>query len=72
MGLILQKRRSGEFMTRASPICREPSPEMDDLWVYDNSKFSGPPRLLLESGVGAVRFLVDDPPVWLTAALGLG
>ena len=35
--------------------------EMDDLWVYDN----------LESGKGAMRFLADDPPTWLTAALSL-
>ena len=45
--------------------------EMDDLWVYDNSKFGGPPSLLLESGKGAMRFLADDPPTWLTAALSL-
>lgn len=45
--------------------------EMDDLWVYDNSPVGGPPRLVLESEKGSVRFLVDDPPDWLTSALEL-
>jgi predicted ABC-type ATPase len=45
--------------------------EMDDLWVYDNSQFSGPPRLLLEGGNGELRFLVEHPPLWLTAILPL-
>ena len=43
--------------------------EMDDLWVYDNSPVGGPPRLVLESEKGAVRFLVDHPPDWLVTAL---
>lgn len=43
--------------------------EMDDLWVYDNSPVGGPPRLVLESERGVVRFLVDDPPSWLITAL---
>jgi predicted ABC-type ATPase len=43
--------------------------EMDDLWVYDNSPVGGPPRLVLESERGVVRFLADDPPSWLIAAL---
>ena len=45
--------------------------EMDDLWVYDNSPVGGPPRLVFESEKGAVRFLADDPPGWLTTALDL-
>src|SRR5215831_759849 len=45
--------------------------EMDDLWVYDNSPVGGPPRLILESEKGVVRFLADDPPDWLTTALDL-
>lgn len=43
--------------------------EMDDLWVYDNSPVGGPPRLVLESERGVVRFLADDPPSWLITAL---
>ncbi len=44
--------------------------EMDDLWVYDNSPVGGPPGLILETEKGVIRFLVGDPPIWLTAALG--
>jgi predicted ABC-type ATPase len=43
--------------------------EMDDLWVYDNSEFGGPPMLVLESEKGGVRFLTENPPDWLRAAL---
>lgn len=43
--------------------------EMDDLWVYDNSSVGGPPRLVLESEKGTVRFQADDPPDWLTRAV---
>ncbi len=43
--------------------------EMDDLWVYDNSPVGGPPRLILESEKGGVRFLADNPPDWLMTAL---
>lgn len=45
--------------------------EMDDLWVYDNSPVGGPPRLVMESEKGTVRFLVNDPPDWLVTALNL-
>ncbi len=44
---------------------------MDDLWVYDNSPVGGPPKLVLESEKGVIRFLTDDPPQWLTTALDL-
>jgi predicted ABC-type ATPase len=45
--------------------------EIDELWVYDNSEFAGPPTLLLESVKGEVRFLAADSPTWLTTALSL-
>ena len=45
--------------------------EMDDLWVYDNSPLGGPPRLVLESEKGDIRFLADALPDWLTSALDL-
>ncbi len=45
--------------------------EMDDLWVYDNSPVGGPPKPVLGSEKGVIRFLTDDPPDWLAAALGL-
>jgi predicted ABC-type ATPase len=38
---------------------------MDDLWAYDNSAVGGPPRLVLESEKGIIRFLADDRPGWL-------
>lgn len=43
--------------------------EMDALWTYDNSAPGGPPRLILESEQGAVRFLAEDAPGWLLSAL---
>jgi predicted ABC-type ATPase len=45
--------------------------QMDDLWVYDNSAVGGPPKLVLERENGAIRFLADDPPDWLAAAIDL-
>ena len=45
--------------------------EIDSLWVYDNSPLAGPLRAVLESARGAIRFVADDPPHWLTTALGL-
>jgi predicted ABC-type ATPase len=38
---------------------------MDDLWAYDNSAAGGPPRLVLQSEKGVIRFLADDVPGWL-------
>jgi hypothetical protein len=38
---------------------------MDDLWAYDNTKVGGPPKLLMETEKGVIRFLVEDPPDWL-------
>jgi predicted ABC-type ATPase len=43
--------------------------EMDDLWVCDNSPEGGPPRLVLEAESGEIRFLADDTPDWLRAAV---
>ena len=43
--------------------------EMDDLWIYDNSRVGGPPQLVMETEKGAIRFFADDPPTWLTMAL---
>ncbi len=45
--------------------------ETDELWVYDNSPVGGPPKLVLESEKGMIRFLTDNPPDWLTTALEL-
>jgi predicted ABC-type ATPase len=45
--------------------------QIDDLWAYDNSAVGGPPRLVLESESGTVRFLASDVPNWLTTALDL-
>jgi predicted ABC-type ATPase len=44
---------------------------MDDLWVYDNSPVGGPPKLILQSENGVSRFVADDPPNWLAAAIDL-
>jgi len=44
--------------------------EADQLWVYDNSKVSGPPRLVLEAGGGRIAFLDEPPPKWLARAFG--
>ena len=45
--------------------------EMDDLWIYDNSPVGGPPKLVLQSEKGVIRFLIEDPPDWLSAVLDL-
>jgi predicted ABC-type ATPase len=45
--------------------------EMDDLWVYDNTKVGGPLKLLMETENGVIRFLVEDPPDWLAKVAGL-
>jgi predicted ABC-type ATPase len=44
--------------------------EIDELWIYDNSKLGGPPRLVMEARAGRIVFLVDPPPEWLTGAFG--
>lgn len=38
---------------------------MDRLWVYDNSTFGGPPRLLLYSEHAEVAFLDSNLPSWI-------
>ena len=43
---------------------------MDQLWVYDNSRFGGPPQLLMETKGGRIAFLEDPPPAWLSQAFG--
>lgn len=43
---------------------------MDQLWVYDNSRFSGPPQLVMETKAGRTVFLQDSPPAWLSQAFG--
>lgn len=44
---------------------------MDNVWVYDNSAFGGPPRLVLEAQNGTIRFLANDRPDWLVASIDL-
>ncbi len=44
--------------------------QMDDLWVYDNSAVGGPPKLVLQSEKGSILFLTEDPPAWISSALG--
>jgi hypothetical protein len=39
--------------------------EMDELWVYDNSRLGGPPKLIMRSRQAVIRFLIDHPPSWL-------
>ena len=45
--------------------------DMDILWVYDNSPIDASHPLLLEARDGQIRFLVDNPPQWLTECLDL-
>jgi predicted ABC-type ATPase len=45
--------------------------EMDDLWVYDNTKVGGPPKLLIAAEKGLIRFQVGDPPEWLAKLFDL-
>jgi len=44
--------------------------ETDELWVYDNTKLGGPPRLVLEAQSGRIILLADPPPAWLATSLG--
>jgi predicted ABC-type ATPase len=44
---------------------------MDDLWAYDNSAVGGPPKLVLASEKGIIRFLAEDSPEWISGALDL-
>jgi predicted ABC-type ATPase len=53
------------------PNLAQAGAEMDDLWIYDNSPLGGPPRLVAEMENAALRYLVNDPPGWLTSALDL-
>ena len=45
--------------------------EMDDLWLYDNTVAGGPPKLLMGTEKGVIRFLVEDPPDWLANVFDL-
>ena len=45
--------------------------EMDDLWVYDNTKVGGPPKLLLEAEKGRICFFLEDLPDWLARLFDL-
>lgn len=44
--------------------------EVDQLWIYDNSKLGGPPRLVMEATSGRIVFLEDLRPAWLARAFG--
>ncbi len=44
--------------------------DMDQLWIYDNSRFGGPPKLVMETKAGKIVFLEDPPPAWLARAFG--
>ncbi|HXB72708.1 MAG TPA: AAA family ATPase [Candidatus Acidoferrales bacterium] len=44
--------------------------ETDELWIYDNSKLGGPPRLIMEAKAGAIIFLEEPPPAWLARVFG--
>jgi predicted ABC-type ATPase len=44
--------------------------QTDELWVYDNTKLGGPPRLIMEARAGKIVFLSDPHPSWLLSAFG--
>jgi predicted ABC-type ATPase len=44
--------------------------ETDELWIYDNSKLGGPPRLVMEAKASRIVFLEDPSPAWLARAFG--
>jgi predicted ABC-type ATPase len=44
--------------------------EIDQLWIYDNSKFGGPPQLVMEARAARIVFLEDPRPAWLAHAFG--
>jgi predicted ABC-type ATPase len=44
--------------------------DMDQLWIYDNSRFGGPPKLVMETKAGGIAFLDEPPPAWLAQVFG--
>src|ERR1017187_5135472 len=44
--------------------------ETEELWIYDNSKLGGPPRLVMEAKAGRIIFLEEPPPAWLARVFG--
>ena len=44
--------------------------DMDLLWIYDNSRFGGPLKLVMETKAGKIVFLEDPPPAWLARTFG--
>lgn len=43
--------------------------EMDELWVYDNSRAGTIPKLTLEATGGKIGFMEEPVPVWLAAII---
>jgi len=43
--------------------------EIDVVWVYDNTDIEASHPLVLETVHGEIRFVAEDPPKWLRAAL---
>ena len=44
--------------------------ETEELWIYDNGKLGGPPRLVMEAKAGRIIFLEEPPPAWLARVFG--
>jgi len=43
----------------------------DEIWIYDNSTFGGPPTLVAQAKQGTIAYLADNLPAWLVLSLGL-
>ena len=59
---------SWDFDLPSGPVTSYTRSPLD---FHDNSQVAGPPKLVMETEKGAIRFLADDPPTWLTMALDL-
>ena len=46
--------------------------EMDQLWIYDNSRFGGPLKLVMETKAGRIVFLGRSPTCLASASVRLG
>ena len=52
------------------PNLRGAVDEMDQLWIYDNSRLGGPPKLVMETSAGGIIFLDYPAPAWLSRVFG--
>lgn len=43
--------------------------ETDEIWIYDNTKFGGPPLLVMEAKAGEIVGISNPCPAWLEGVM---